>query len=240
MGRSSQENKPAGFGAPEPCSQPFQIASTQTISGTGAFHIGALFLARSVLQASSRIAHIGLPTWGNYLPMLKLVGLDAAFYKHYDPAKGSVDFDSALQAVRSAPEGSPFILQACCHNPTSADFTKDQWHTLADEMEIRGHLPIFDIVYKGLGSGVDEDAYAVRYFEARGFEMLVCRSFSKNFALYGERCGALHVVCPSEEIATSVHDQLRFLVRSEFSSSPAFGARIVENVLSTLGKKDMW
>jgi aspartate aminotransferase len=172
--------------------------------------------------------------------MLKSVGLDAAFYKHYDPARGSVDFDGVLQAVRSAPEGSPFILQACCHNPTSADLAKDQWHTLADEMELRGHLPIFDIAYQGLGSGVDEDAYAVRYFEARGFEMLVCQSFSKNFALYGERCGALHVVCPSEEIATSVHDQLRFLVRSEFSSSPAFGARIVENVLSNPGKKDLW
>jgi aspartate aminotransferase len=106
-------------------------------------------------------------------------------------------------------------------------------------MELRGHLSIFDIAYQGLGNGLDEDAYAVRYLEARGFEMLVCQSVSKNFAVYGERCGALHVVCPSKEIATSVHDQLRFLIRSEFSSSPAFGARVVENVLSDPGKKDM-
>ena len=95
---------------------------------------------------------------------------------------------------------------------------------------------IFDIAYQGLGNGVDEDVYTVRYFQAGGFEMLICQSFSKNFALYGERCGALHVVCPSEEMATSVHDQLCFLVRSEFSSSPTFEARLVENVCQILGK----
>lgn len=172
--------------------------------------------------------------------MLKLVGLDAAFYRHYDPDTGSVDFAGTIQAVKSAPKGSPFILQACCHNPTSADFTKEQWRFLADEMMARGHLPIFDIAYQGLGNDLDEDVYAVRLFADRKFEMLVCQSFSKNFALYGERCGALHVVCPSEDIAASVHDQLRFLVRSEFSSSPAFGSRIVENVLSSPEKQSLW
>lgn len=172
--------------------------------------------------------------------MLKLVGLDAVYYKHYEPSSGSVDFDSTLRAVRTAPRGSPFILQACCHNPTSADFTKEQWHTLADEILIHGHLPIFDIAYQGLGKGLDEDVYAIRHFAARGCEILVCQSFSKNFALYGERCGALHVVCSSEETAILVKDQLRFLVRSEFSSSPAFGARIVEKVLSDPRSKDSW
>jgi hypothetical protein len=96
---------------------------------------------------------------------------------------------------------------------------------------------IFDIAYQGFGIGVNEDAYAVRYFEAMAHEMLVCQSFSKKFALYGERCGALHVACLSEENATSVHNQLRFLIRSELSSSPTLGARLIENVSQILGKR---
>jgi aspartate aminotransferase len=172
--------------------------------------------------------------------MLNLVGLEMQAYKYYAPETGSVDFESILRAVRDAPTGSPFILQACCHNPTSADLSKDQWDIIADEIAARKHLAVFDIAYQGLGEGLEDDVYAVRQFAARGLEMLVCQSFSKNFALYGERVGALHVVCSSAAAALNVHDQLRFLIRSEFSSSPAFGARIVETVLTDPAREADW
>jgi aspartate aminotransferase len=211
----------------------------QTISGTGAVHIAFMLLARSVPNMSKTV-YVGTPAWGNYVPMLGLAGLDAKTYTHYDPKTGTVDWDSVLATVRSAPEGSIFVLQACCHNPTAADFTKEQWQILAQEMKTRRQFPIFDIAYQGLGNGLEEDIYCVRHFVEQGFEMLVCQSFAKNFALYGERVGALHAVCPSADSALAVRDQMRFLIRVEFSSSPAYGSRLVDLILSDPAREAAW
>lgn len=198
-----------------------------------------MFLSHAV-PGMKKTVHIGVPAWGNYQPMCKIAGLDFKTYNHYKPETGEVDWDSTLAAVRSAPQGSIFILQACCHNPTAADFSKDQWRMLAQEMRARNLLPLFDIAYQGLGNGLEEDVFCVRHFADMGFEMLVCQSFSKNFGLYGERVGALHVVCSDSRVTTAVHDQLRFLIRSEFSSSPAYGARIVTTVLSDPAREAAW
>ncbi|KAH7029868.1 aspartate aminotransferase [Microdochium trichocladiopsis] len=216
-----------------------KTTTVQTISGTGAVHLALLFLSRSVPNMS-RAVYVGVPAWGNYKPMCELVGLDFNAYNHYVPSTGLVDWESVLSAVRSAPRGSIFILQGCCHNPTAADFTQDQWVVLAREMKEHDHFPVFDVAYHGLGKGLDEDIFSVRHFASMGFEALVCQSFSKNFGLYGERVGALHAICANDKAARAVHDQLRFLIRSEFSSSPAFGARIVTRVLSDPGRETAW
>ncbi|KAI9164138.1 Aspartate aminotransferase [Paramyrothecium foliicola] len=202
-----------------------KVASVQTISGTGVVHIALLFLKRAVPELNKTV-YLGTPTWGNYQPMCELVGLEVETYKYYSPEAGGVDWESVLNAVRGAPRGSIFALQGCCHNPTAADFTKSQWVTLAEEMKARQLFPLFDIAYHGLGNGLEEDIFCVRHFAQMSIDMLVCQSFSKNFGLYGERVGALHAVCSDSTVAAAVHDQLRFLLRSEFSSAPAYGARI--------------
>ncbi|VUC37096.1 unnamed protein product [Clonostachys rosea] len=216
-----------------------QVASAQTISGTGSIHIALMFLSHSV-SGKKRTVYVGTPAWGNYEPMTKLAGLDFQSYKHYSPETGGVDWESIIEAVSSAPHGSIFVLQACCHNPTAADFSKEQWRDLATIMKRRQLIPLFDIAYQGLGNGLEEDIYCVRHFAQEGFEMLVCQSFSKNFGLYGERVGALHVVTQTPKAAMSVHDQVRFLIRSEFSSSPAFGARLVTHILSDPDREASW
>ncbi|KPM35914.1 hypothetical protein AK830_g10638 [Neonectria ditissima] len=227
------------FGKDSVLLQEGRVASVQTISGTGAVHIAFMLMSRSV-PGMSKTVYVGTPAWGNYVPMLALAGLEAKTYRHYDAKTGGVDWPSVLAAVRAAPEGSSFVLQACCHNPTAADFTKEQWRALAQEMKARGLFPVFDIAYQGLGNGLDDDIYSVRYFAEQGFEMLVCQSFSKNFGLYGERVGAVHALCPTADVAAAVHDQLRFLIRSEFSSSPAYGARLVDLVLSDPAREVVW
>ncbi|CAI7586761.1 unnamed protein product [Penicillium pancosmium] len=213
-----------------------KVASVQTISGTGAVHLALMLLARSS-KKNSRQVYIGTPTWGNYIPMCNLAGLESKQYTHYDTLTGGVDFESVIKAIRTADEGSVFILQGCCHNPTAADFSREQWQTLAAEMKSRHLLPLLDIAYQGLGNGIEEDSYGVRHFAQMGFEMIVCQSFSKNFGLYGERAGACHVVCASETHVQPVHDQLRCLIRWEFSSSPAYGSRLVDLVLSDSSKQ---
>ena len=114
------------------------------------------------------------------------------------------------------------------------------WSKIAKELKAHNHLPVIDVAYQGLGGGLDEDAAGVRQLADAGIEMLVCQSFSKNFALYGERCGALHVVASSGAAAANVRDQLRSLIRREFSSSPAYGARIVKIVLEDQELRTKW
>lgn len=174
---------------------------------------------------------VGVPTWGNYKPALDLVGLQTMEYRHYDPSTRSYDHNSTMLAIEEAPAGSVFIFQGCCHNPTGADPTPEQWSEIVDALKVGRHLPLFDLAYQGLGQGLDEDAYAVRLCARRGLELLACQSFSKSFALYGERCGSLHVACEDSKAAANVHDQLRCLIRWEISSAPAYGSRLVKLVL---------
>ncbi|KAF2446561.1 aspartate aminotransferase [Karstenula rhodostoma CBS 690.94] len=216
-----------------------RATSVQAISGTGAIHLGALFLARTPAFKGKKV-YVGTPAWGNYVPLFNLVGLEVVTYKHYDASTGTVDFTSVLDATRTADEGSIFVLQGCCHNPSGADFSRAQWDELADAMEARKLFPLFDMAYQGLGASLDDDAYGLRLFARRGFELLACQSFSKNFGLYGERVGVLHAVSGDREVAAKVYERLRCLIRWEFSSSPAYGARLVDIVLSNDELRQDW
>lgn len=195
----------------------------QTISGTGANHLAALFLSRSP-DFANKAVHIGTPAWGNYETICQLVGVRVAKYSYYD-AKNGINFAVMLEAVRAAPARSIFVLQSCCHNPTGADLTAAQWNRLAEAFRRHEVLPLFDIAYQGLGEGL---------------EVMVAQSFAKNFGLYGERCGALHVVGKTAASADNVRDQLRSLVRWEFSSSPAYGSRLVTIVLEDRELAKKW
>jgi aspartate aminotransferase len=227
------------FGSQSAALRAQRVTSVQAISGTGSIHLAALFLSRSDTFKNKNV-YIGTPAWGNYEPLFNLVGLSVKKYKHYDASKGIVDFPSVLDAISQAPEGSIFVLQGCCHNPSGADFSQTQWQELAQAMKKRNHFPLFDMAYQGLGNGVDEDAYGLRLFSDMGFELAACQSFSKNFGLYGERCGAVHFASESREVAENVYDQLRCLIRWEFSSSPAYGSRLVNIVLSDAKLSQEW
>lgn len=184
--------------------------------------------------------YVGTPAWGNYKPIFQSLALGVVQYQYYNSDTRAVDFASVLSAAGSAPPGSIFILQGCCHNPTGADLSPSQWDELALVMQARNLFPFFDVAYQGLGNGLAEDAYAVRHFAGMGFEMFVCQSFSKNFGLYGERCGALHAICKDSETRDNVFDRLRCLIRWEFSSSPAFGSRLVSLVLESGDSTQAW
>jgi aspartate aminotransferase len=208
-----------------------RVTSVQAISGTGSIHLAALFLSRCASFSGKKV-YIGTPAWGNYEPLFNLVGLDVVQYRYYDGEKGIIDFRSVLDAVSRAPQGSIFVLQGCCHNPSGLDLSQVQWRELANAMKQNEQFPFFDMAYQGLGTSIEGDAYGLRCFEQLGFELLACQSFSKNFGLYGERCGALHMVLGDRETSANVYDQLRCLIRWEFSSSPAYGARLVNTILA--------
>ncbi|KAH6618722.1 aspartate aminotransferase [Boeremia exigua] len=227
------------FGAESEAVKTRRIASAQAISGTGSIHLAALFLSRAEEFRGKKV-YIGTPAWGNYEPLFNLVGFEVVKYRHYDAERGTVAFSDLLDAVQHAPDGSIFVLQGCCHNPSGADLSREQWQTLAKAMKPKRHFPFFDMAYQGLGGPLEDDAFGLRHFVERGFELLACQSFSKNFGLYGERCGVLHILTEKEAVAANVYDQLRCLIRWEFSSSPAYGSRLVNTVLKDNTLTSQW
>ncbi|KAK7734238.1 Aspartate aminotransferase, cytoplasmic [Cytospora paraplurivora] len=223
------------FGASAPAISEKRVASFQTISGTGAVHLGALFLAK--FYKGNRTVYISDPTWANHTQIFNNVGLPVATYPYFDKKTKGLDFEGFKSAIAAAPERSVILLHACAHNPTGVDPTEQQWREIAEVIKERRHLPFFDSAYQGFASGdLDRDAGAIRYFAGQGFELLVAQSFAKNFGLYGERAGALHFHASpapgAQDTAARVASQLAILQRSEISNPPAYGARVASTVLN--------
>lgn len=215
-----------------------RVASVQTISGTGAVHLGALFLARFYkTNGADRTVYLSNPTWANHHQIFSNVGLPIASYPYFHKETKGLDFDGMKGTLQDAPEGSIILLHACAHNPTGVDPTPEQWREIAAIMKAKQHFPFFDTAYQGFASGdLDRDAGAIRLFIEEGFELVIAQSFAKNFGLYGERAGCFHYVAsPSSEsagITTRVASQLAILQRSEISNPPIYGARIASIVLN--------
>jgi len=210
-----------------------RVASVQTVSGTGANHLAALFLSRFYGWNGDKILYLSNPTWANHAAIMKNVGIEPVNYPYYDPKTIGLDFEGLTSALQSAPEKSVFLLHACAHNPTGVDPTAEQWGQIADIMLQKKHYAFFDCAYQGFASGdLDRDAAAVRLFEQKGVPMLVCQSFAKNAGLYGERVGALHVVGVTAEATERIKSQLSVLQRSEISNPPSYGAQVMARILN--------
>jgi len=213
--------------------------SLQTISGTGAVHLGALFLAKFYNPPTSegKVVYLSNPTWANHHQIFSNVELPIKTYPYFSAKTKGLDFDGMIKSLEDATEGSIIVLHACAHNPTGVDPTKEQWKEIAALMKRKALFPFFDCAYQGFASGdLNKDAWAVRHFVEQGFELVVAQSYAKNFGLYGERAGCFHFVTgpasDAKETAVRVGSQLAILQRSEISNPPAFGARVASLILN--------
>lgn len=229
------------LGSDSPALAEGRVVSVQTISGTGANHLGALFLSRYYQFDGDKKVYLSDPTWVNHFAIFKNVGVEPLTYPYYDPQTIGLDYAGLTRALQNAAPRSVFLLHACAHNPTGVDPTEEQWKALADVVLEKKHYAFFDCAYQGFASGdLDRDAWAVRYFASRGVPMLVCQSFAKNAGLYGERVGALHIISPTKETADRVRSQLSVLQRSEISNPPSYGARVVSLILNNAELFEEW
>ncbi|XP_044977106.1 aspartate aminotransferase, cytoplasmic [Hordeum vulgare subsp. vulgare] len=226
------------FGADSPAIQENRVATVQCLSGTGSLRVGGEFLARHYHE---RTIYIPQPTWGNHPKVFTLAGLTVRSYRYYDPATRGLDFQGFLEDLSSAPSGAIVLLHACAHNPTGVDPTLEQWEQIRQLMRSKALLPFFDSAYQGFASGsLDKDAQSVRMFVADGGELLMAQSYAKNMGLYGERVGALSIVCGSADIAVKVESQLKLVIRPMYSNPPLHGASIVATILKDSGMFDEW
>ncbi|MGF6484074.1 amino acid aminotransferase [Paraburkholderia sp. JPY419] len=225
------------FGANSAARAEGRIATLQTLGGSGALKVGADFLKRYFPGSQVWISD---PSWENHRVIFEGAGLTVNTYPYYDPQTGGLRFAEMLAAIDALPEKSVVLLHACCHNPTGVDLSPAQWAELAPVLQRRKLIAFVDMAYQGFGAGLEEDAAPVRLLADANVPLIVANSFSKNFSLYGERVGALSVVCKSADEAARVAGQLMSAVRANYSNPPTHGARLVANVLADATLRASW
>ena len=225
------------FGTESEAVQSKRIFTAQGLGGTGSLHVGARF-AQLSLGAKKGVA--SAPTWANHLMILKQAGYEVSQYPYFDPKTKGVDFAAMESYLKTLDPMTVVVLHACCHNPTGADLTKEEWQKVLEIVQERRLYPLLDIAYQGFGFGVDEDAYAPRLFAEAGIPFMVASSCSKNFGLYGERVGAIHFVTEDAHQADLVRMNLAPQIRGEYSNPPAFGAQVVAEILTDPELRQIW
>jgi len=225
------------FGADHEALRSGRVATLQTVGSSGGLRVGADFIKRWLPDSALWVSD---PTWDNHRAMFEGAGIAVHSYPYYDAASGGLQFDAMLAALRGLPRRSVVLLHACCHNPTGVDLTAAQWDAVIPVLRERELLAYLDMAYQGYGDGIDEDAFAVRAMAASGLRFFIANSFSKSMSVYGERCGALSVVCASEAEAELVLGQLKATVRRNYSSPAIHAAGIVSGVLSTPALRASW
>ncbi len=225
------------FGADSEVVKAGRVATIQALGGTGGLKVGADFLRR--LNPGAKVL-ISDPSWENHRAIFTLAGSSVETYPYYDAATQGIRFEAMLAALRAAPAGTVVVLHACCHNPTGFDLSPAQWEQVAQACVQGALVPFLDMAYQGFGVGIAEDGAAVQCFVRAGVSFLVSTSFSKSFSLYGERVGALSVVCTSADECARVLSQLKIVIRANYSTPPTYGAQVVATVLTTPALRALW
>jgi len=214
-----------------------RLRTIQAPGGCGALRLGAELIRTAAPDA---VVHVSTPTWANHVPLLSNCGLRLERYPYFDPATGAVAFEAMMSALDRLPPRAVVLLHASCHNPTGADLEDGQWRELLGLVRRRSLLPFIDIAYQGLGRGVAQDAYGPRLFCTELPEVLVAVSCSKNFGLYRERTGALHVLSATPPAADAAISQLQRIARGLYSMPPDHGAAIVHGILTQERLRKSW
>ena len=225
------------FGVESDAVKSGRVATVQALGGTGGLKLGADFLKR--LNPAAKIL-ISDPSWENHRALFAQAGFTVESYPYYSAEQGGVNFAGMLGALDAAAEGTIVVLHACCHNPTGYDITAEQWDQVIAAVKARKLVPFLDMAYQGFGYGIGEDGAVVGKFVASGQNFFVATSFSKSFSLYGERVGALSVLCQDKEEASRVLSQLKIVIRTNYSNPPIHGGTVVAMVLNTPELRSLW
>jgi aromatic-amino-acid transaminase len=225
------------FGADSEPVKSGRVATIQALGGTGGLKVGADFIKK--LNPAAKVL-ISDPTWENHRGIFANAGFEIGTYPYYDAEKRGIDFDGMLSALNAAAAGTVVLLHACCHNPTGYDLTAQQWDQVVAAVKARKLIAFLDMAYQGFGQGIAEDGMAVQKFVASGEDFFVSTSFSKSLSLYGERVGALSVLCANKDDAARVLSQLKIVIRTNYSNPPTHGGQVAATILNTPELRALW
>lgn len=225
------------FGADNPVIQEKRALTVQALGGTGALKLGADFIKRLRPGAAIWISN---PSWENHRALFESAGFTVKTYRYYKPETRGVDFEGMIADLQGAPAGDVILLHACCHNPTGADLSPEQWGEVIKVLQAQNLVPFLDMAYQGFGDGIAEDGAVVRRFTEAGGPLFVSNSFSKSISLYGERIGALSIVATDAAEAARVLSQMKRVVRTNYSSPPLHVGSVVAMTLTDPALRKLW
>jgi len=208
------------------------LVKAQTLGGTSALFILASFFADQV----SRRVWISKPTWPNHHGIFKRVGFEIHEYTYYDYETKAFDLKGMLECLDLAKPKDIVLLHSCCHNPSGVDPTPEQWKQILKKVEQKGLIPLFDSAYQGFGESLEKDRMALQLFLKAKIPLGIAVSHSKNFGLYGERVGALFILCDKQENVKKVQGVIKSFIRTDYSNPPKHGAAVVATIL---GNKEL-
>lgn len=234
----TQATRELVFGKESPLLAAGRVATTQTVGGSGALRVGAELLRTLLPHATIAISN---PSWENHRAVFGAAGFDVLEYSYFDAQTHGVDFPAMLADLQNLQPGTVVLLHACCHNPTGADLTVDQWKQVAEVLKEQQLFPFIDMAYQGFDKGIEQDGAAVRIIAEVGIDsFVVANSYSKSFSLYGERVGALSIVAPNATEAKAVQSQIKRIIRTIYSSPSNHGAALVAGVLNSPELRALW
>ena len=229
------------LGDDHPAVKDQRVASVQTPGGCGALHVAGHLIQRCYQQqAKAATVWVSTPTWANHIPLLSGCGLTLQEYAYYDHQTHGIDFSAMMTSLSQLAPGDVVLLHGCCHNPSGADLTREQWQQVGTLLNDKGAIPFVDVAYQGLGDGLDEDVWGLRYLAEHCPEVIIASSCSKNFGLYRERVGAVLVVANNAESMSVSHSQLLHIARGIYSMPPNYGAALVDMILRTPTLTKQW
>ncbi|MFT6102001.1 MAG: aspartate aminotransferase [Candidatus Endobugula sp.] len=229
------------LGESHPAIKDQRVMGVQAPGGCGALNIAGHLIKRcNQDKHAPATVWISTPTWANHIPLLGSCGLQLREYPYYDNATHGIDFDAMMEGLQQIAAGDVVLLHGCCHNPSGADLTQEQWRTVAALLNEKGAMPFVDVAYQGLGDGLEQDAWGMRYLAEHCPEMIIASSCSKNFGLYRERVGEVVVIANSTAAAHISYGQLLSIARGIYSMPPNHGAALVDIILHDAALTQQW
>ena len=225
------------FGEDSPLIKDGRVVTAECLGGTGALRVGGDFVRRIEPNVPAAISN---PSWENHRGVFEAAGYEVLEYAYFDSKTRGVDFAGIVKSLESFPKRTLVVLHVCCHNPTGADLTKEQWLKVIEICRERDLIPFLDMAYQGFAQGITEDGLAARLFAESGMSFFVSSSFSKSFSLYGERVGALSIVTQNRDESARVLSQLKRVIRTNYSNPPTHGGAIVAAVLNNPSLRQKW
>ena len=217
------------FGKDNDVIQSKRASTIHSPGGTGGLRVGADLIKKFKSEAK---IWVSTPTWANHKGIFTAAGFPIEDYPYYDQDTKNVDFEAMYETLKNVPYGDVVLLHVCCHNPTGVDLSSEQWDAVVDLASSCGWLPFLDFAYQGFGDSMESDRLPVEKFAKAGIDFLVASSFSKNFALYNERTGALTIVSPNAEESSIAMSHVKKIIRVNYSNPPAHGGLAARTVLT--------
>jgi aspartate aminotransferase len=214
-----------------------RVAAVQAPGGCGALRILAELIKRCNNELTVWVSD---PTWANHIPLIGNAGLKIETYPYFNKADASINFDGMVETLAQVKSGDVVLLHGCCHNPTGADLTPDQWQTVLELAQKTGFIPFVDVAYQGFGDGLEQDAYGLRLLVENLPEVVIAASCSKNFGLYRERVGLAAMITADSKTRQAIQTQIQSIARGIYSMPPSYGGALVDIILSDDSLRTEW